>query len=324
MMLGRHAEDLFWAGRYLERVQDTARILDVAHQWAVTSPSLGPNDRWGDVAAVLLHAGDGHGDVLAGPAVMAHSIADPNNPDAIFSLLDQARENIRRVRELLSSELWEAVNDAWLSMHDGHDVEYDIAHHPSLFLSAVKTRCQTIVGVAAETMSRDEALRFLTLGSHLERAAFTCRVVDVYARPLLDQNRQLGEWLHVLRTCAGAEAYLRRGGAGLPEDDVVRFLMLDPTFPRSAAFAIAESAAQVAALDPDGRSRPSLVLGRLDAELRFADLDEWMSADLATVLGGIHERVLAAAEAVAGRFFGRTDLDPFQIQAVSAGGRSRR
>lgn len=321
MMLGRHAEDLYWAGRYLERVQDTARILDVTHQWAISSPVTGSANHWNDVAAVLMlpEVAD-----LDPSSVMRVAITDADNPNAIYSLLDQARENVRRVRELLSSELWEAVNDVWLSMHDGQDVNYDIEHHPSLVLGGVKTRCQTIVGVAAETMPRDDALCFLRLGSHLERAAFACRVVNVYARPLLDQSRSLGEWLHVLRICAGAEAYLRRGGAGLPEADVVRFLMLDESFPRSATHAVKECFDLVSTLDPSGRSRPSLLLGRLVAELQYAELDEWLGDDFGAVLDAVHAAIIESSDAVAARFFGRTELDPFQIQAVSAGGSASR
>ncbi len=322
MMLARHAEDLFWAGRYLERAQDAARILDVAYHAAVTSPQGSVDLQLADVLSVLLVAEpyrEVHDDI-DGRRVLAFCVHDRRNASSVVSLMIAMRENIRRARELLSSEVWEVVNDTYLRLR-ARNIARDIEQHPSELLGWVKIQTQAIVGVALETMPRDDSLRFLLLGSQIERAAITLRLLRVEAAPLLEQEHPaLGSWLQVLRASAGAEAYLRSGGAARPGSDVIGFLLLDPEFPRSVRYAIDRSHEHIAALSPpEELNLPLRLVGLLHAELDFADASEIVAGDLPATLAGLHDQVFEVSDAVALRFFPRSAVLAFHAQSSFAG-----
>ncbi|MCB0994413.1 MAG: alpha-E domain-containing protein [Acidimicrobiales bacterium] len=320
MMLARHAEDLYWAGRYLERAQDSARILDVTYHAAVTSP-VGDDLRWARTLDVLLSAEDyrARHEEVDGRDVMRMCILDRDAPSSIVRLLADVRQNVHASRELLSSELWEVVNDTWLALHR-RDIARDTEQHPAGLLAWVKTQCQAIVGVAVETMPSDETLRFVFLGTQIERAMLTCRLVRCTGVPLLDAGADLGEWLVLLRSCAGAEAYLRAGGAGRDTADVLRFLLFDPDFPRSLRHAIGSCGDHVTDLtgSPDG-SRAARLLGRLHAQLQFGDLEEWLDSGLGGELDRLHTQLLQIDGAIATRFFRQLEPLNLQSQTVPAG-----
>jgi uncharacterized alpha-E superfamily protein len=320
-MLARHAEDLFWAGRYLERAQDAARILDVAYHAAVSSPQGTVDLQLADVLSVLLVAEsyrEVHDDI-DGRRVLSFCVHDRRNASSVVSLVFAVRENIRRARELLSSEVWEVVNDTYLRLR-ARNIARDIEQHPSELLGWVKIQSQAIVGVALETMPRDDALRFLLLGSQLERAAITLRLLRVEAAPLLDrESPSLSAWLQVLRACAGAETYLRAGGAARPGSDVIGFLLLDPEFPRSVRYAIDRSHEHIAALSPpEELNLPLRLVGLLHAELDFADATEIVEGDLPRTLGALHDQVFDIGEAVGSRFFPRPAELAFHTQSSFA------
>lgn len=324
MMLARHAEDLYWAGRYLERAQDTARVLDVIYHASVTSPVLGDDRRWHQTLDVLLLAqryGECH-DTVDGRRVMDLCILDRGTPSSLIALVDNVRENIRKVRELLSSELWEVVNDSWLALH-ARDLVRETEQHPAGLLGWVRTQSHAIVGVAVETMPRDETSAFLFLGAQLERAMITCRLLRSMGLPFLESaTTTVGDWLLLLRCCAGAEAYLRSGGGSRTPTEVLRFLAFDPAFPRSLRHTIGECTAHVRRLtgSPDD-SRAARLLGRLQAKLQFADLDEWVADGLPRTLDDLHQELSAVNAAIGARFFRQGDPDELQSQIVPAGGR---
>lgn len=320
MMLARHAEDLYWAGRYLERAQDTARVLDVVYHASVTSP-IGEDTRWAQTLDVLLVRAeyDRVHPSVEGRRVMEMCVHAADSPNSIVRLLGEVRANVHQTRELVSSELWEVVNDTWLAL-GRRDVARDTEQHPAGLLGWVKTQCQAIVGVAVETLPRDDALRFVFLGAQLERAMLTCRLVRCMAVPLVATGAALGDWLQLLRACAGAEAYLRAGGAGRETTEVLRFLLSDPSFPRSLRYAVQSCGEYVSELSdsPEG-SRPARLLGRLQAELQFGDLEEWVADGLGSSMQRLHQQLAAIDRAISARFFGQHEVLGLQHQLVPAG-----
>jgi uncharacterized alpha-E superfamily protein len=326
-MLARHAESLFWCGRYLERAEDTARMLDVTYHGLLESPPGEASRSWLDLLAVLNLDG-----VFAEAGLMPTAegvsdflVLDDKNGGAIVSAVARARENARSVRELISTELWEAVNNFFLELQ-ARDLRRDLTHQPYELYGMVKRWCQTVAGVAAETMPRDDGWRFLMLGWMLERAEMTCRLIDVRYPELamvsdIDRFHTL---LGVLKSASGSEAYRKAYGASTAAADVVEFLVLSRTFPRSVLFCLRQAEEALADLsEPDVLDRPQRVLGRLRSELEFADVPELISSSgLQSALDRIQSGVREVADAIGTQYFRNLQVEINVIDFRPTGGAS--
>lgn len=326
-MLARLAEDLYWAGRYLERLQHTARVLDVTTEVVVTSPRTDHGDLWDRALAtlVLTHAyRERHGSV-DNVTVGLFCVSDPDNPGSIASLVRALRENVRRVRELVSSELWEVVNDLYLRF-SATDVDRDLREQPAALYGFVKSAAHAVVGVAIETMSRDEAARFFELGIHMERAGTTTRVLGTQVARLGASGRTgLEAWGPVLRTCAARETFVR---TGRPADAaaVTDLLMCSPLFPRSVRYSVVVVDDHVRTLlDGAGADHATLrdhhqlvdrLVGRLRGRLDYADLTEVFAAGLTATAASIEHDLRGVHRAVAERFFHHVPSGDLQIQEL--------
>jgi uncharacterized alpha-E superfamily protein len=309
-MLSRHAEHLFWTGRYVERAADTARLLDVTYHSLLSAPAAEAQQGWHDVLAVL-HATEAFAvehDVVDARGVCDFLVRDTDNAGSIVSSVHRARENARSVRELISTELWESLNTFWLELQ-ARDLRRDLEQQPYELYSVIRRRCQEVAGTAAETMPHDDGWRFLTLGSMLERAEMTCRLLNVRFAPFTEADDELGfhQATHVLRSASASEAF-RKAHRTMTLENVVEFLLLAPTFPRSVLFCL--RAAESALLDvdsPDRLSRAMRVLGRRRADLEYADVGELLTTDMHPFLEAVQEDIRRAAELVAAQFFRHTD-----------------
>ena len=308
-MLARLAENLFWAGRYVERAEDTARMVDVTYHTLLESPRSEEVDAWTELLEVLHLRGDyenGRGTPTAAD-VTRFLVLDEDNPGSIVSAVSLARENTRSVRELVSTELWEAVNSFYLELR-GRDLGADLASQPYELFSVVKRRCQTITGVAVETMPRDEGWRFFTLGRMLERAEMTSRLLDVrfgqlvsYAAPVAFHH-----WVAVLKSASAFEAYRKAYRASMDPANVVEFLLLSPDFPRSVRYCLENAEQQLARLgDPQLVGPARRRIGRAFAELQYREVDELLD-DLHPFLDRIQSNVWRVTDAVADEFFRHT------------------
>ena len=161
-MLARHAESLFWMGRYMERAEDTARMLDVTYHGLLESPPEEATRSWLDLLSVLNldQVFAERNDEASAGHVSEFLVLDDKNAGSIVSPSDTARENARTVRELISTELWEALNTFCLELR-ARNLRADLEDQPYELYGLVKRRCQMVAGVAAETMARDDGWRFL-------------------------------------------------------------------------------------------------------------------------------------------------------------------
>jgi uncharacterized alpha-E superfamily protein len=303
-MLARDAESLFWIGRYMERAEDTARLLDVTYHGLLETTAAEERAAWsGALAAVGLDEAFAEaGRSLAPAAVSDFLVTDRTNQGSIVSAVEQARENARTVRGWLSTELWEAVNSFHLQLRS-RNLPADLEHQPYDLYGFVRRQCQAVAGVAHETLPRDEGWRFLELGWNLERAEWSSRLLRV-------RQSQLGasgfhEWVGTLRSAAGLEAYRRTHRGSMDPADVVEFLLLSRTFPRSVLHAVstAEQSLQLLGLGDEQLSRPLRLLGRLRADLEFADVRELMAGDLADQLAEFEHAVRQVGTAVSLQYF---------------------
>lgn len=329
-MLSRVASSVYWAARYIERAENTARWVDVNLQMSLDAP-ISFSDQWQPLVAIT---GDLPGfldryEVATRERVLRYLTTDPDNPSSILSCLRQARENARSIREVISSEMWEEINHFYLRVSDFAGID-----HASLdshdFFNDVKLRSHLIAGVADNTMSHGEAWHFFQLGRLLERADNTSRLLDMKYFLLLPSAEDVGgpidemQWSILLRSASALEMYRKRYGRIEPQD-VVEFLMLDTEFPRAILHCIIRSDESVRAISGSPaatfRNPVERLLGRLRSELAYAQASEIIASGLHEFCDGFQSRLNEVGDAIATTFFTQQPItqDP---SAGTAEGRS--
>jgi uncharacterized alpha-E superfamily protein len=315
-MLARLAENLFWAGRYVERAEDTARMVDVTYHTLLESPFGEAGRTWDQLLEVLHLRGRGRSagsDRRPTRRPWCASSCSTGEPGSIAAATARARENVRSVRELVSSELWEAVNDLHLELRS-RDLDRDVAEQPSELLRLVRNASMAIYGVASETMPRDAGWRFLALGRLIERAEMTCRLIDVRygqldslrvpsRRDVVVEDGGFHHWVAVLKSASAFEAYRRRYRASTDPVDVIEFLLLADDLPRSVVYCLTSAMHQLEALSGGRPSRAVRLLGRTTSSLQYRDVAELLDEDLHDFLEDVQQRIQQVAEAVADEFF---------------------
>ena len=306
-MLARHAENLFWAGRYLERAEDAARLLDVTYHGQLQAMPWETDQAWADLVRTLGLEID-FDSTNAEPSAASVSrfiVHGEANLSSIDVSVGRARENIRSVREMVPTELWEALNAFYLELGT-RDLAFEVENQPHALCGDVKRRCQTVAGVAAETMNRDEAWQFLQIGWMLERAAMTCRLLDVRYPQLVEAGPSGGFhlWLATLKSAAGAEAFRRTYRGSISPTDVIDFLLLSDTFPRSVYYCLKTAEGAVRRIPShDGRTRPERLLGQLRSQLEYLDLQELVAGEAHAEFDRLRRSIEQVGEAVALQFF---------------------
>jgi uncharacterized alpha-E superfamily protein len=318
-MLARAAEYLFWAGRYLERAEQTARLLDITYHRLLEAP---PNERaaaWREALELLGLADEFEATdrPLTAANVCDFLVVDPTNPGSISSAVEQARSNARGVREHLSIELWEAINSFCLEIRE-RDLPSELETQPHALFGFVRRQSQGIVGVANATWSRSDGWRFFTLGLFLERADMTARLVRIR------QPRHLGgaehEWYATLRVGSALQAHRRRYHGAFDPVSVAEVLLTSTELPRSLRFCLREASTILDALDSSTRRRSTRLLGRLRSRVEYLDVDELVRGDLTGELLDVELQLRRVADAVVGEYFGgRHDLDLHHLQLAPVG-----
>lgn len=273
MMLSRIADSMFWIGRYVERADQTARILDVKLQAITEDASLDAAPACHGVYQIFgVEAVEDS--ELTVQRVLDHLVTDRQNPSSVAGALQTARENARGVREVLSTEVWESLNTTTLGLPRG--VRPSRMHGAFQF---AKDRCAVVDGLVDSSMTRDEAWLFLRIGQLLERVDMLAR--NLQAHDLEDSSDAATVML--LRSCSAHEAYIRSYRGRVRAARAIEFLLLDSIFPRSAAHCLAEIDEALEALaklhgnsfDRLGTAEPGRrIVGRALASLRFRPLDD--------------------------------------------------
>lgn len=322
-MLARLAENLFWLGRYVERAEDTALLLDVTyHGLLESSPAEAADAWWGLLRVLHLDAPfrEKHEEATA-ETVTGFLVLDADIPGSIVSSVRSVRENARSVRELVSSEMWQAVNTFYLDLR-ARDLRSELEQQPHEVYDMVKLRCRTLYGVSSETMPRDDGWRFMMLGRMLERAEMTCRLLNVrYAQLIPNRQSSFHDWVLVLKCASAFEAYRKSYRATMDPAHVVEFLLLSEDFPRSVLFCLRAAEGGLDRLGPLGQiTRPQRLLGRIRAELEFREIDDLLQEGLRAFLDRVQDQVWAVAEAVADQFFRHELRSELQLTALTARG----
>lgn len=305
-MLARLAENLFWAGRYIERAEDTARLLDVTFHGLLESPGSDPQRAWSTLLDTLGQAADfeATGRRRTEGEITAFLVTDRDNPGSIASAVRLTRNNVRSLREQISLELWEAINGFHLELMS-RDLTADLQQQRYALYAMVKQRCQMIAGVTDQTMPRSDGWRFLYLGRQLERAIMTCRLLSVYFHDLPDEAHiEFHHWRNLLRAASAFEAYGRVRAASPRPSAAVDFLLLDGEFPRSVLFCLRAAEAALGDLDSPDPDHPSeRVLGRVRARLEYSEPADRHGEQRGQLIASLIEGLQTAIDMVGDEFF---------------------
>lgn len=295
-MLSRIAESLFWIGRYVERADGTSRLLDVHLQLLLEDPWVDEDTACRSLLKVVGTSTEYAG-VLDRRRLVDLLTVDRNEPSSIASSLGNARENARRVREIVSSELWECLNATRsrvprkIAPEKSHD-----------FFAWVRERSALAVGIVESSTSRDEAWTFFTLGRSLERLDMTARLLAT--SELTEASGP--SWTTILRSCGAYEAYLRTYRGVPSATNAAEFLLLDRIFPRSAMYSVTRAENCIRDLTPEssrvGIDETLLILKQIRSNLELRSAPSIL-ANLTTEMMGLQQGVLEVAESVRTRFF---------------------
>ena len=312
-MLSRIAESLYWIGRYVERAEDTARILDVHLHHLLEDASVEEESACRALLNVMGARSPEGADAIRVTQILAF---DREDRCSIVGSLTGARENASGAREALSSEMWECLNATYHALPVQIGLASGLAPHS--FFRFVKERAAIMAGLADTTMSRDDGWRFLVLGRSLER-------IDMTTRLLLARCAEPSgspEWINTLRSCSAHEAFLRTYRRAVDASLVAEFLLLDRLFPRSAFHAITVAERCLAELEP-AATRTGLedearrILGRARTELEFMHGSELFD-DLPEHLRALQSACARAGEAVAERFFRQSAAVTWRLERAQA------
>jgi uncharacterized alpha-E superfamily protein len=302
-MLSRTADHLFWMARYMERAENTARMLDVNYQTSLLPQSEAMAEQgWRGLLSISELTWDFSQkyDKVEARNVMNFMVRDEGNPSSITCCLRAARENARAVRGALTTEVWETQNQTWLEFNRLL-ADSAFERDPSAFFEWVKSRSHLSRGVTVGTMPVDEALYFLRIGTFLERADNTARLLDVKFHALAgdyfgsaakdSQEVDFYHWSAILRSVSGFEIYRKVYRNVIRPERVAELLILRPDMPRSLAACMNEVVANLEHVANQQSSETLRRAGRLRSDLRYGRIDEILATGLHAYLSQFLDRV---------------------------------
>ncbi len=293
-MLSRHAEGLFWLGRYIERAGDTTRMLDVAYNTQLEQMPSAQEQVWRDLLRVLYLEEafeENYGDNVTTVAMNRFLVFDLDNPASVAASVREARSNVMNVRDAVPNELLETVNRLHTRLIGGSLTGY--VANPHEIYEAIGEHCRAISGAITDAMTRDDLYRFLMLGRWLERAEMTGRMIDANR-----DTEDAATWLGVLRSLSGFHAFTRAHGPLAPAGDVVSFLLQESHFPFSVLHCLERAGAMATAVSGTGEWRSPRVLGRVTSEVEYADVPPLRSQQLADLLESLEDGIRSISEAL--------------------------
>ncbi|WP_068075666.1 alpha-E domain-containing protein [Novosphingobium lentum] len=255
-MLGRSANGIFWMFRYLERVENTARLVEAGFRMALTRDAADASEEW---RSVIITAGlqssyeAKFGKEYPGHQVFNFMLRDKDNPGNVLTMSEAARTNARMVRAGITRELWESINENWMTLCD---VLARPIRDTSLgdILDTIRRQSTQVRGAMMGTMLRNEIFNFARIGKFIERADNTARILDVKYYVLLPAVSYVGssldnvQWDNVLRSVSGERAYRWLNAGRMDPRGIAEFLILDGRFPRSLAFCYSKLRSNLASL----------------------------------------------------------------------------
>jgi uncharacterized alpha-E superfamily protein len=300
-MLSSTADHLYWMSRYVERAENTARILDVTSRMALLPAASHSRDQEWQAPLIITGLLESfparHGEIDA-RQVLRYMALDSDNPSSICSCLMTARENARAVRSAITVEMWESLNFTWLEIRRSGEERIEGAAAREFF-DWVKQRSHLFRGVTFGTLLRDEAFQFIRLGTYLERADNTARILDVKYHVLLPSVQDVGgaadyyQWGAVLRSVSAFNAYRKIYRNVITPRQVAELLILRDDMPRSLHACLNEIHDILRAINGDAGREARRLAGDLHARLHYGRIEDVFNRGLHQYLTDFVSRVNA-------------------------------
>ncbi len=322
-MLSRVANCLYWMSRYIERAENTARLVDVNLQLLLDFRNLDDRTLARHWNPIVQSTGDEELFLslhkrATGETVTEFLVFSAANVNSIVSSIAQARENARMVRDQITAELWEEINRLYLSVTSPR-AKTRWRAGPHEFLQEVRTSSLLLQGLVEATITRNEGWYFLQVGRFLERADKTSRIIDVRhasmparGAPAAPNQAEALEWAAILRSCSAWDAYKAHYGPVVQPAQVAEFLLLSDTFPRSVHFCARRLDNALRAISGVASDRFSneaeKLAGRLLAELRFSTAGDVFDFGLHAYIDALQTKLNAIGAAM----FQTYIFQPFQ------------
>jgi len=300
-MLGKTANGLFWMSRYLERAENTARLIETGQRIALTR--LGNDDEeWASVlkSAGALSAFQATQEELTKDAALNWMLRAGENGSSILSCIDTARQNARLVRTAITGEVWEAINATYMTTKELLARKVPERDLPAV-LRTIRQNTALVRGMVHGTMMRNDIYDFLRIGTFLERADNTARILDVKYYVLLPSVSAVGssidnvQWESILRSVSARGGFRMEYGAGAGPQEIAHFLILDKRMPRSLAFCVGKLKDNLRYLNA-GSGTPS------GSQKKIAQLERgYLSHDVAAIFDyGLHEFIQNVLDRLSG------------------------
>jgi uncharacterized alpha-E superfamily protein len=301
-MLSRVADSLYWMSRYLERLEHTARVLDVHQHFTLELVPERAQLRFEQLLKALQITGGGHA-----PSLETLTF-DPQWPDSISFALSESRENARQIREQISSEMYEQLNRLYLRIRRPENRQR-FPIEPHAVYQEIKDGAHLFQGITDSTMTHGQGWHFIQLGRYLERAAAVANLLE-WLMPFIENPNGLPheespvntyiELLAILKSCTGFEAYCKVYSAELDAHNLLEFLLANPSFPHSVHFSVNQIVLGLTALaeatEMTQTSRFEPVIGRLQSELRYLPQEEILKIGVGNFLGRVRKTLNSVHE----------------------------
>lgn len=314
-MMARDADAMYWMSRYVERAEHTARLLIVNANLLMDVGDLAPKflrEQWQGVLTILRSDAPPEGSRSMGARIAQHLTFNPDNHNSLLSGLSRARENARAIRENISAEMWESLNTLYWSIR-GDDAPNRFEESADDFYRQIMNGSMLFQGLTDQTLAHDQRWLFTQLAKYLERIAVTCRVIETKFNILQQAQVQMEsalrtiQWMAVLRSCCSIEAYRRIHAGDMDPLRVVSFLLLERNFPRSVRYGVAMAHQAIAAIraevNPLAIDPAERILGRLSAQLEYAEPSEIAAEGVPNYLQRMQAQIGDAALAVQKGYF---------------------
>jgi uncharacterized alpha-E superfamily protein len=273
---------LYWMARYVERAENHARILDVAYRMSLLTkdPNLQDQEWFAPLNITgTLFPFSGRHSLVCAKEVLHFMALDPENPTSIYNCAKQARENARAVRGTITSEMWEVLNSTWIEMQN-MDEDRLYARGVSAFFEWVKERSHLFRGVTFGTIRRDDAFQFHRLGTYVERADNTARIIDAKYHILLPSVDDVGgavdyyQWSAVLRSVSAFESYRKVYRDVITPLRIAELLILRVDIPRSLHFCMHDVYEILRAVQNASSHEATRLAGEIYASLQFGRVQD--------------------------------------------------
>jgi len=313
MMLSRIAESLFWMARYMERAEDTARLLDVHYHMLLEHSPQSYQLRW---EAIIAISGETDRFFKLYREANPHNVFEflgfrEDNPNSVVTCVNRVRENARTIRDRMSREMWEDINSLYHRLR-GFRPESEIAAGPHRFCNEIKFASFRFHGVCDDTLPHDEGWQFLKAGRSLERAETTAHIVDAEYHQLLtsasseaDVNNH--QWMAVLRSVAAYEIYRREYHGRIEPAKVAELLLLHPRHPRSVRFNISSLHTALQAISGSGpdsyATEAERLTGKMQESLLYDRIEDVFARGLHSFLTDLEKTCRVIGEQIARSYF---------------------